>query len=104
MGLRGGMKMGSGQDSTMSNFIVFIVHTLRRQGMQPEWKKVGVLSKILTGKLTGKRYLGRPKWRWVHNILMELIVIIVNMRNWIDLPQEKHYWRTFLNTFNLLVT
>ena len=28
--------------------------------------------KILTGKLTGKRPLGRPRRRWVDNIRMDL--------------------------------
>ena len=32
--------------------------------MLPELKKVAVLSKILTSKLTAKRPLGRPRRRW----------------------------------------
>ena len=37
--------------------------------------------KILTGKLTGKRSLGRPRRRWVDNIRMNLKEIGINMRN-----------------------
>jgi hypothetical protein len=36
--------------------------------MEPEYKKVGVLSKTLTGKPTGKKPLGSPRRRWEVNI------------------------------------
>ena len=37
--------------------------------------------KILTGKLTGKRTLGRPRRRWEDNIRMDLKEISINTRN-----------------------
>ena len=37
--------------------------------------------KILTGKLTGKRLLGRPRHRWKDNIRMDLEEIGINTRN-----------------------
>jgi hypothetical protein len=37
--------------------------------------------KILTGKLTGKRPLGRPSHRWEDNIRMDLEEIAINARN-----------------------
>ena len=37
--------------------------------------------KILTGKPTGKRPLGRPRHRWEDNIRMDLKEIGINMRN-----------------------
>ena len=40
--------------------------------------------KILTGKPTGKRPLGRPRRRWEDNIKMDLKEIGINMRNWVD--------------------
>ena len=40
--------------------------------------------KILTGKLTGKRSLGRPRRRWEDNIRMDLEEIGINARNWVD--------------------
>ena len=49
--------------------------------------------KILTGKPTGKRPLGRPRRRWEDNIRMELEEIDVNAGNWVDSAQEKNYWR-----------
>ena len=40
--------------------------------------------KILTGKPTGKRLLGRPRCRWEDNIRMDLKEIGINTRNWVD--------------------
>ena len=37
--------------------------------------------KILTGKPTGKKPLGRPRQRWEDNIRMDLIEIGNNTRN-----------------------
>ena len=40
--------------------------------------------KIVTGKPTGKRPLGRPTRRCVDNIRMDLEEIGINAGNWID--------------------
>ena len=53
--------------------------------------------KILTGKPTKKRSFGRPRRRWEDNIKMDLKEICVNMRNWIDSAQDRHYWRALVN-------
>ena len=53
--------------------------------MQPEWKKVGVLSKFLTGAPAGKRPLGRPRRRWEDNIRMDIKEIGINTKNQVDL-------------------
>ena len=45
--------------------------------------------KILTGKPTGKRPLGKPRHRWEDNIRMELEEIGINARNWVDLAQDR---------------
>ena len=47
--------------------------------------------KILTGKPTGKRSLGRPRHRGEDNIRIDFKEIGVNMRNWFDLAQVKIY-------------
>ena len=39
--------------------------------------------KILTGKPTGKRPLGRPRRRWEDNIRMDLEEIGINAGNWV---------------------
>ena len=50
--------------------------------------------KILTGKPTGKRSLGRPRRRWEDNIRMDLVEIGINAGNWVDSAQDRNYWRT----------
>ena len=54
--------------------------------------------KILTGKLTGKRPLGRPRRRWEDNIRMDLEEIDINTGNWFDSAQDRNYWRALVNT------
>ena len=58
--------------------------------------------KILTGKPTGKRPLGRPRRRWEDNIRMDLEEIGINAGNWVDSAQDKNSWRALVNaTLNL---
>ena len=52
--------------------------------------------KILTGKPTGKRPLGRPRRRW-DNITMDLEEIGINAGNWVDSAQDRNYWRALVN-------
>ena len=49
--------------------------------------------KILRGKPTGKRPLGRPRRRWEANIRMDFKELCVNTRNWVDSSQDRNYWR-----------
>ena len=51
--------------------------------------------KISTGKPTGKRSLGRHRWK--ENITMDLEEIGINTRNWIDSAQDRNYWITLVN-------
>ena len=57
----------------------------------------GSAFKILTGKPTGKRFLGRPRLTWEDNIRMDLKEVGINMRNLVDLAQDKGYWRVLVN-------
>ena len=60
--------------------------------------------KILTGKPTGKRPLGRPRRRWEDSIRMDLEEIGIIAGNWVDSTQDRDYWRAFVNAaFNLRV-
>ena len=52
--------------------------------------------KILTGKHTGKRPLGRPRRRWEYNIRMHLEEICIYAGNWVDSAQM-NYWRALVN-------
>ena len=55
--------------------------------------------KILTGKPTGKRHLGRPRPRWEDNIRMDLKEICINTRNWVHSAQDMNYWRALVNRY-----
>ena len=47
--------------------------------------------KILTGKPTGKRHLGRPRRRWEDNIRMDLKDLGMDTRNMVDSAQDRDY-------------
>jgi len=49
--------------------------------------------KILKGKPTGKRPLGRRRRRWEDIVRMDLEEIGINAGNWVDLAQDRNYWR-----------
>ena len=53
--------------------------------------------KVLTGKSTGKRPLGRPRRRWEDSIRMDLEEIVINAGNWVDSGQDRDYWRVLVN-------
>ena len=53
--------------------------------------------KMLTGKPTGKRPLGRPRRRWEDNIRMDLEEIGINAGDWVDSAQDRNYWRVRVN-------
>ena len=53
--------------------------------------------KILTGKPTGKRPLGRPRRGWEDNIRIDLEDIGINAGNRVDSAQDRNYWRALLN-------
>ena len=52
--------------------------------------------KILTGKLTGNRFLGKPRDMWPDNIRMDLKEIDINTRNWVASVQDRDYWRAIV--------
>ena len=47
--------------------------------------------KILTGKHTGKRPLGRPRRRQEDNIRMDLEEIGISAGNWFDSARDRDY-------------
>jgi hypothetical protein len=54
--------------------------------------------RILVGKPKGKRPLGRPRRRWVDNIIMDLGEIGWDGRDWIELAEDRDQWRALVNT------
>jgi hypothetical protein len=53
---------------------------------------------ILVGKTEGKRPLGRPKYRWVNNIKMDLREIGWDGMDWIHLAQDRDQLRALVIT------
>jgi hypothetical protein len=54
--------------------------------------------RILVGMPEGKRPLGRPRRRWVHNIKMDLTELGWYGMDWIDLAENRDQWRAIVNT------
>jgi hypothetical protein len=54
--------------------------------------------RLLVGKLKGKRPLGRPRLRWVDNIMMDLGEVGWGGVDWIGLAQDRNRWRAVVNS------
>jgi len=52
---------------------------------------------VLVGKPEGKRLLGRPRCRWVDNILMDHQEVGCGYMDWIGLAQDRDRWRTLVS-------
>jgi hypothetical protein len=53
------------------------------------------------GKPEGKRPLGRPRYRWVDNIKIDLREIGWDDIDWIDLAQDRDQWRGVLEKLHI---
>jgi hypothetical protein len=53
--------------------------------------------RLLVGKPVGKRPLGRPRRRWVDNIIMDLGEVGWGDVDWIGLAQDRNRWRALVN-------
>jgi hypothetical protein len=53
--------------------------------------------RVLVGRPEGKRPLGRPRWRWECNNMMDLREIGISVANWIRLAQDRVQWWNFVN-------
>jgi hypothetical protein len=54
--------------------------------------------KALVGKPEGKRPLGRPRRRWEDGIRMDVMEIGWRGLEWIQLAQDRDWWRAVVNT------
>jgi len=53
--------------------------------------------RVLVRKPEGKRPLGRPRLRWVDNIMMDLQEVGCGYMDWIGLVQDRDRWRTLVS-------
>jgi hypothetical protein len=53
---------------------------------------------MLVEKSEGKRPLGKPRRRWVDNIIMDIRDIGLGVKDWIDLAQDRDQWKALVNT------
>jgi hypothetical protein len=51
----------------------------------------------LVGKPEGKRPMGRPRFRWEHNIKMDLQEVGCGGMDWIQMAQDRDRWRVLVN-------
>jgi hypothetical protein len=68
------------------------------------WEKRNAY-RLLVGKPEGKIPLGRPRCKWVDNIMMDLEEVGWGDVDWIGLPKDRNRWRALVNSvLNLQVT
>ena len=92
------MRMGSGEGSTMRNFIVCTVHLiivrviksrrLRWAGHVARIERKSTF-KLLTGKPTRMKHLRRPRLRLEVRVKMDFKEIHINTMNFVDFAQDK---------------
>jgi hypothetical protein len=54
--------------------------------------------RLFVGKPEGKRPLGRPRLRWIDNIMMGHSEIGLSIVDWIGLGQDRYSWRALVNS------
>jgi hypothetical protein len=54
------------------------------------------------GKPEGRRPLGRPRRRWLDNIIMDLVEVGWGDVDWIGLAQDRNRWRALVNSVSNL--
>jgi hypothetical protein len=54
--------------------------------------------RLLVGKPEEKRPLGRPRRRWMDNIMMDLLEIQLSVVYWIRVAQGRCRWRALVNS------
>jgi len=53
--------------------------------------------RVFVGKPEGNRALGRPRRRWVDNIMMYLQEVGCGYMEWIGLAQDRDRWRMLMS-------
>jgi hypothetical protein len=52
---------------------------------------------VIDRKARGKEPLGRPRRRWIDNIMVDLLEIGLNVVDWIGLAQDTYRWTALVN-------
>jgi hypothetical protein len=54
--------------------------------------------RFLVGNPEGKRPLGRPRYRWINNIKMDILERGLSVVDRIGLAQDRYRWRALVNS------
>jgi hypothetical protein len=73
-----------------SIIIMIKARRMRWAGHVARMGEKGSVYRLLVGKPEGKRPLGRPRRRWIHNIKMNLLEIGLSVVDWIGLTQDRY--------------
>jgi len=86
-------------DLYCSPIIVWVINSRRMRwaGHVARMGEERGVYRVLVGKPEGKRRLGRPRRRWVHNIRMDLQEVGCGYMAWIGLAQDRDRWRTLVS-------
>jgi hypothetical protein len=92
------------RDLYSSPSIIRIIKSRRMRwaGHAPQLEEKRKEYRLLVGKATGKRPLGRPRLRLVDNIKMDLGEIGRGSVDWICLAQDRNRWRALVNSVLML--
>jgi hypothetical protein len=77
-------------------YLVPVLFTLYIRGVARMGEERGVY-RVLVGKPEAKRPLGRPRRRWVDNIMMDLQEVGCGHVDWIGLAQDRDRWCTLVS-------
>jgi hypothetical protein len=80
---------------------IFSIIKSRRMSWAGHMARMGEKRKmyrLLVGKPGGKRPIGRPRRRWMDNIMMDLLEIGLNAVDWIGLAPDRYKCRALVNS------
>jgi hypothetical protein len=83
------------------NWVLSRIFGPNRKELTREWRKLHVARnayRLLVGKPEGRRPLGRPRRRWLDNIMMDLLEVEWGDVDWIGLAQDRDRWRALGNS------
>jgi hypothetical protein len=55
------------------------------------------VSRVLVGRLEGRRPLGKPRHRWEDNIRMDFREVGCGCVDWMELAQDRDRWRALVS-------